>query len=81
VHIHLKAHKSGNQVHTTQLFFDEKVSDAVYATSPYNSRSGQRTTNAQDNIYAGGGARSTLDLAKNGDGYVGTLTLGIRNQV
>ncbi|MEX1008609.1 MAG: intradiol ring-cleavage dioxygenase [Acidimicrobiia bacterium] len=81
VHIHLKAHKGGNQVHTTQLFFDENVSDAVYMTSPYNSRSGQRTTNAQDNIYADGGTQSTLALAKNGDGYVGTLTLGIRTSV
>lgn len=80
VHIHLKAHKGGNQVHTTQLFFDEDVSDAVYGTSPYNSRSGRRTTNAQDNIYAGGGEQSTLVLAKNGDAYVGTLTLGIRNR-
>ncbi len=81
VHIHLKAHRGGNEVHTTQLFFDEKVNDAVYATSPYNTRSGPRTTNTQDDIYAGGGIRSTLDLAKTGDGYVGTLTLGVRDRV
>lgn len=81
VHIHLKAHNGGNRVHTTQLFFDENVSDAVYATSPYDSRPGQRTTNAQDGIYAGGGAGTTLALTRNGDGYVGTLDLGIRDSV
>jgi protocatechuate 3,4-dioxygenase beta subunit len=81
VHIHLKVHNGGNQVHTTQLFFDEDVSDAVFATSPYNSRSGQRTTSSQDGIYRDGGAQSTLRLARDGDGYVGTLTLGIRDQV
>jgi protocatechuate 3,4-dioxygenase beta subunit len=81
VHVHLKAHNGGNTVHTTQLFFDESVSDAVYATSPYSSRSGRRTANAQDGIYQGGGAQSTLQLARDGNAYVGTLTLGIRDTV
>jgi protocatechuate 3,4-dioxygenase beta subunit len=79
VHIHLKAHNGGNRVHTTQLFFDENVSDAVYTKAPYDTRSGQRTLNTQDSIYRGGGAESTLQLAKDGTGYVGTLTLGIRD--
>ena len=81
VHIHLKANNGGNTVHTTQLFFDEDVSDNVFATAPYNTRSGRRTTNAQDNIYQGGGAQSTLQVSKDGDTYVGTLTLGIRDTV
>ena len=81
VHVHLKAHQGGDEVHTTQLFFDEDVSDAVFATAPYNTRSGQRTTNAQDSIYRAAGQQSTPTLTKNADGYVGTLTLGIRNRV
>ena len=39
-HIHLKVHAGGNAVHTGQLFFDETVTEAVYATSPYNARRG-----------------------------------------
>ena len=81
VHIHLKAHKGGNEVHTTQLFFDEATSDAVYTSSPYDTRAGRRTTNAQDGIYRDGGATSTPAFTKDGDGYVGTLTLGIINSV
>jgi protocatechuate 3,4-dioxygenase beta subunit len=81
VHIHLKAHQGGNEVHTTQLFFDEDLSDTVFAALPYDTRSGQRTTNAQDSIYRGGGAQSTPAFTKDGDGYVGTLTVGIRNSV
>ena len=81
VHIHLKAHKGGNEVHTTQLFFDEATSDAVFTSSPYDTRSGRRTTNAQDGIYRDGGAQSTPAFTKDGDGYVGTLTLGIINSV
>jgi protocatechuate 3,4-dioxygenase beta subunit len=81
VHIHLKAHRSGNTVHTTQLFFDETVSDAVYRESPYRSRSGAYTSNDDDSIYADGGADSTLRLRADGSGYVGTLTMGIRTAV
>jgi protocatechuate 3,4-dioxygenase beta subunit len=81
VHIHVKAHKGGNEVHTTQLFFDESTSDAVFASSPYASHSGRRTTNAQDGIYRDGGAQATPTFTKDGDGYVGTLTLGIVNSV
>jgi protocatechuate 3,4-dioxygenase beta subunit len=81
VHIHLKAHKGGNTVHTTQLFFDEDVSDAVYRASPYRSRSGNYTSNADDSIYADGGADSTLRLRQDGSGYLGTLTMGILDTV
>src|SRR2546425_510648 len=51
VHIHVKVNVGGAAVHTGQLFFDEKVTDAVYAHPPYSSRAGQRTTNAQDSIF------------------------------
>jgi protocatechuate 3,4-dioxygenase beta subunit len=81
VHIHLKAHKGGNRVYTSQLFFDEDVSDAVFTSSPYNTGSGERTTNSQDGIYRDGGAQATPAFTKDGDGYVGTLTLGIRDRV
>ena len=78
VHIHVKVNVGGAAVHTGQLFFHEKVTDAVYAHPPYSSRSGQRTTNTQDSIYRDGGAQSTLQLTPEGSGYLGTLTLGVR---
>ncbi|HEX8768220.1 MAG TPA: intradiol ring-cleavage dioxygenase [Jatrophihabitans sp.] len=76
-HIHVKVHAGGSVVHTGQLFFDPAVSDAVYATAPYNAHTGARTTAAQDGIYRNGGSKSTLDLTKQGDGYLGTLTMGV----
>jgi protocatechuate 3,4-dioxygenase beta subunit len=78
VHIHLKAHNGGDTVHTTQLFFDENVSDAVYGAAPYRSRSGSYTSNEDDSIYSDGGADSTLRLRSSGTGYLGTLTMGVR---
>jgi protocatechuate 3,4-dioxygenase beta subunit len=80
VHIHLKAHVGGSVVHTGQLFFDEAVTDAVYTRSPYNARTGQRTTNGQDSIYAAGGAQSTLSLTRDGSGYTGTLAMCVQSE-
>jgi protocatechuate 3,4-dioxygenase beta subunit len=78
VHIHVKVHAGGNVVHTGQLYFDEQTSNAVYAQAPYSSRGRQDTTNSQDGIYRSGGAASTLKLTKDGAGYLGTLTLGVK---
>jgi protocatechuate 3,4-dioxygenase beta subunit len=77
-HIHLMVHVGGDVVHTGQLFFDEQINDAVYARSPYANRSGTRMTNDQDGIYANGGVQSMLQLAEEGDGYRGAITLGVQ---
>lgn len=78
-HIHLMVHVDGKVVHTGQLFFDEAINDTVYARAPYNGHTGQRTLNDQDGIYANGGAASTVALTKDGDGYAGEITLGVRS--
>jgi hypothetical protein len=78
-HIHLMVHVDGNVVHTGQLFFDEAINDAVYARAPYNGHTGQRTLNDQDGIFANGGAASTVALTKDGYGYAGEITLGVRS--
>jgi protocatechuate 3,4-dioxygenase beta subunit len=81
-HIHMKAHQSkgASQVHTGQMFFDEAVNDAVYGGGAY-ARTGRRTLNAQDGIFRGGGAQSMVTLTPSGDGYVGTMVIGIRDTV
>ena len=81
-HIHLKVHVGGSVVHTGQLFFDDRTSSAVYATSAYRAHGQADTTNASDGIYAAaGGSKSRLDLAKRrtGGGYVGAIALGVRS--
>jgi protocatechuate 3,4-dioxygenase beta subunit len=78
-HIHVKVHVAGNEVHTGQLYFDEAVTRAVYGRPPYDSRGEPTTTNASDGIYAAGGEQSMLALSRQGDGYVGRMTLGVRS--
>jgi protocatechuate 3,4-dioxygenase beta subunit len=43
VHIHFKVHPTGSTGFTSQLFFDEVLSDQVFAQAPYAGR-GTRAT-------------------------------------
>ena len=78
VHIHVKVALGGNVIHTGQLYFPDRVTDAVYRRAPYNRRPGRTTRNADDSIYRNGGSRSTLKLARTASGYVATLALGVQ---
>ena len=78
VHIHVKAHVNGQEIHTGQLFFDDEFTDGVFtSTDPYSSRGDRTTRNANDNIYAGGGDKSTLTVTKDGDTYATRLAMGV----
>ena len=79
VHMHMKVHVGGNQIHTTQLFFDDAFTDEVYAASePYASRPNRSTLNGDDGIYGGGGEATTLAVAAAGEGYAATLVVGVQ---
>jgi protocatechuate 3,4-dioxygenase beta subunit len=77
VHIHVQVSAGGNVVHTGQLFFPERLTDAVYRRAPYSRRPHRDTRNASDSIFRNGGSRSMLTLAEQGSGYVGRITMGI----
>jgi protocatechuate 3,4-dioxygenase beta subunit len=78
VHIHVKVHLGGNVVHTGQLYFPDKVTDAVYRGAPYNRRRSRSTRNANDSVFRNGGKRSLLSLRKTGTGYTGSITMGVQ---
>jgi protocatechuate 3,4-dioxygenase beta subunit len=84
VHIHVKVRlfDSSNNTTTeatTQVFFDDAITDAVYrSVSPYSSRSARDTRNSADDIY---GNQTVLLLSLSGDsasGFEGTIPLGVR---
>ena len=64
---------------TTQVFFDDAISDSVYGNvSPYTARPSRDTRNAADDIY---GSQTVLLLGlqgNNSSGYTGSLSLGVR---
>jgi hypothetical protein len=77
VHIHVRVYLGGSVIHTGQLYFPEKVTDAVYKRSPYRRRPDRDTRNATDFVYRNGGRRSLLTLRRSGASYVGEITMGV----
>ncbi|AUI69627.1 hypothetical protein [Beggiatoa leptomitoformis] len=82
-HIHVRARvfdASGNTTYnfTTQLFFDDAVTDVVYANAPYNTRGTRDTRNATDMHYLDGDSSNLLlSLEKTSDGYAGVASVGL----
>ena len=85
VHTHFKlrlfAGSTKSYEFTSQFFFDEAITTAVHAVSPYNTRGTRNTVNAADGIYNGLTAAQksalTLQTTKTADGYGGIIDLGV----
>lgn len=94
IHIHLKVavdgtegttYEGGHVTHTGQLFFDDAISDQVYATGAYADRdNNRRTRNDSDNILSDhvdepGFLLELTPISEDSfdDGFLGTITLGV----
>jgi protocatechuate 3,4-dioxygenase beta subunit len=73
-HLHLKVHLDGTTVFTGQLFFDDAVTDTVYAADPYAQHTGRDTRNDRDPFFSPG---AVLRLAPDGARWLGALVLGV----
>ena len=82
VHIHFKirtdADADAGLEFTSQLFFDESVTDTVHARAPYVSKGTRDTPNADDGIYQQGGAQLLLAPTVDGDGYATMFEIGVQ---
>ena len=74
VHIHFKVHPDTSKVFTSQLFFDDKLSDQVFTQAPYASKGQRDVLNSNDNIYKG---LLLLTVTKTAQGYATTFPIGI----
>jgi protocatechuate 3,4-dioxygenase beta subunit len=73
-HIHAKVHVDSSTTLTTQLYFDDAISTAVYDSgSPYKANEG-RVTNDADGIFD---ESLLLDLSEEGEGYLGTISFDV----
>jgi len=78
VHIHMKVHTDSASRHTGQLFFDDELSDTVYAAAPYSAKGTPDMRNDDDSIFADAGGESAIvTVTPSGNGYRGTMTVGI----
>jgi protocatechuate 3,4-dioxygenase beta subunit len=86
VHVHFKlrlfAGSTKTYEFTSQFFFDDALTDAVHALSPYGAHGTRDMRNAADGIYASLSAAErsalTLQASRSGGGYAGVIDLGVR---
>ena len=63
---------------TGQLYFDEGMSDRVYAKAPYAGRGRRTVSNITDRIYnQDGGPQTTLQVTPVKDGYAATFDVAL----
>jgi protocatechuate 3,4-dioxygenase beta subunit len=83
VHIHFKIRTTPQAASgytlTSQLYFDDSLSDRIYEQPPYSQKTGRDTRNSDDGIYADGGSQLTLPLTSTiGGGYTAAFAIGLR---
>lgn len=78
VHVLVRTYARGNDVthsFATQLFFDDAINDTVLASAAYRPHGARDTRNANDAFYT---PKTLVPLKREGRGYAGTFTLGVR---
>jgi protocatechuate 3,4-dioxygenase beta subunit len=82
VHIHLKVRtapaSSPGHTFTSQLYFDDALSDRVLARAPYAGRGTRTTRNPDDRIFLRGGDQLMLDPAPAHEGYTASFAVGLQ---
>jgi protocatechuate 3,4-dioxygenase beta subunit len=75
VHIHAKVHLDAKTVLTTQLYFDDELSDKVFVAHPYSERGGRDQRNDADGIFE---AALVMTARTDGDGVRGVMSFDVR---
>jgi protocatechuate 3,4-dioxygenase beta subunit len=82
VHIHFKIRTNPESRRgyefTSQMYFDEAITDQVHAQAPYAAKGRQTTRNKQDGIFRDGGDQLMLQLTPQAQGYSGTFDIGLQ---
>ncbi len=81
VHIHFKirAVVAGQSYEfTSQLYFDDALTDEVHTQQPYASKGERTLRNDGDGIFQGGGDQLLLALTASGQGYATTFDIGLQ---
>jgi protocatechuate 3,4-dioxygenase beta subunit len=82
VHIHFKIRGESSSRRglefTSQLYFDESITDQVHKQAPYNSKGRRSTTNDADFPFRRGGRQLVPSLTKHEQGYAAKFEIGLQ---
>ena len=82
VHIHFKVRvsaKSGRgQELTSQLYFNDALTDRIHAQPPYAGKGPRTVKNQRDGLFHNGGRQLMLSPVHSGDGYLANFDIGLQ---
>ncbi|MGH7875929.1 MAG: intradiol ring-cleavage dioxygenase [Candidatus Binatia bacterium] len=82
VHIHFKIRSDASIKpgfdFTSQLYFDDSISERVHSMAPYLSKGRRIVTNDRDGIFRRGGKQLMPALTEHAQGYVAKFAIGLR---
>jgi protocatechuate 3,4-dioxygenase beta subunit len=82
VHIHFKVRTNTPSAQsyefTSQLYFDDSITDQVHTQKPYASKGQRDLKNGGDRIFQDGGEQMLLKLTKTNLGYAATFDIGLQ---
>lgn len=82
VHVHFKIRSEPEAEpgfeFTSQLYFDDDLTDRIHAKEPYAARGLRTVRNGDDAIYRRGGSQLTLAAIPSGDGYAATFDVALQ---
>ena len=82
VHIHFKIRSSASATaayeFTSQLFFDDALTDRVHAQQPYAAKGQRDLRNSGDGIYNQGGSELVLTVIPSSHGYAATFDIALQ---
>jgi protocatechuate 3,4-dioxygenase beta subunit len=81
VHIHFTIRDSPESQQgyefTSQLYFDDALTDEVHSQGPYAEKGERDLRNGEDGIFRGGGDELLLALTPSGEGYAATFDIAL----
>jgi protocatechuate 3,4-dioxygenase beta subunit len=85
VHIHFKIRvgaqgkaTAGAKEFTSQIYFDDALTDAIHAQPPYSNRGPRKVRNNRDVVSLIGGSKLLLPLREEKKGYAGTFDVSLQ---
>lgn len=81
VHVHFKIRTTAagrGAEFTSQLYFDDALTDRVYGAAPYAGRGRPALRNGDDFLFRDGGRQLLLEVASDADGYAATFDIGLQ---
>lgn len=82
VHIHIKVRAAAGAKRafefTSQMYFEDSLSDHIYAALPYSMKGKRNARNQDDRIFRRGGEHLILAPTETAEGYAATFSVGLQ---